>query len=629
MSLEILKTTSHAAARLDHLNCFFQTFKKGYGYVRAFKALDPKDRTLIQTFLGTKKLPYVHGNKGRMLKKHVQTLLKEATHQILSIEQIAKNHLHKIHGAPALAHITPFLAPQDLVFLQCVSKETAKLGDAAHIITSYDLAPLIERYCNCKLGEKKTALEALTSLMSLVQELSKFEGLEPPPYRFIKEFFSFVEARNLLRLTTKMHKPRPLPGFNSSNLQLEGNYAEILLRATAIRTWFAQHRAILARFRELDLNHQRLTLLPPEVGQLENLTTLNANHNQLVFIPPELGCLTSLRDLGLRNNCLPRIPKELGQLLDLVWIDLNNNRISDLPGEIGNLRALIWLSLDHNRLTDLPEEISQLWTLSAFSLSDNLLTYLPKKIGKLTALRSLGLSQNRLTKIPEEICLLKRLTSLFLSNNRLTRLPKGIHLLKALTHLSFDNNRITHIPKGLCKLSSLVYLSFCKNRLENVPKELSLLKQLVALNMSHNRLSYIPEELWQIFSSSKKTNISIFGNGIVDLPVTLQILKGQLTAQNKKFQTITLLKRMGDALKKKHDCHLLAKLLEQMEYYIGKEMCSKLYHCLYDICKKETAFHKRVKDPNFGQLGFVDPHIHPKFKAAAFSLFWKRNKGSP
>ena len=56
-------------------------------------------------------------------------------------------------------------------------------------------------------------------------------------------------------------------------------------------------------------------MIPPELGNLENLAILALSDNQLTgVIPPELANLANLTGLGLNNNKLTGvIPPELGR----------------------------------------------------------------------------------------------------------------------------------------------------------------------------------------------------------------------------------------------------------------------------------------------------------------------------
>ena len=88
--------------------------------------------------------------------------------------------------------------------------------------------------------------------------------------------------------------------------------------------------------------------IPPELGQLSNLTALWLNGNELEgAIPPELGQLSSLTELWLNGNQLTgTIPAELGQLTNLTHLSLDRNRLTgELPRELQELR-LEFLALD-------------------------------------------------------------------------------------------------------------------------------------------------------------------------------------------------------------------------------------------------------------------------------------------
>ena len=70
--------------------------------------------------------------------------------------------------------------------------------------------------------------------------------------------------------------------------------------------------------------------IPPELGNLANLTELYLGGNQLSGeIPPELGNLANLTDLSLGSNQLSgEIPPELGNLANLTDLYLGENQLS-------------------------------------------------------------------------------------------------------------------------------------------------------------------------------------------------------------------------------------------------------------------------------------------------------------
>jgi hypothetical protein len=117
--------------------------------------------------------------------------------------------------------------------------------------------------------------------------------------------------------------------------------------------------------------------IPPEIGNLINLTDLSLRGNQLTgSIPSEIGNLTKLIYLVLRNNLLTgSIPQEIGNLTDLSSLSLNINQLTGtIPTEIGNLSNLTWLELNNNQLTgEIPESICDLnidWN-NNFYISNN------------------------------------------------------------------------------------------------------------------------------------------------------------------------------------------------------------------------------------------------------------------
>ena len=174
--------------------------------------------------------------------------------------------------------------------------------------------------------------------------------------------------------------------------------------------------------------------IPPEIGNLTNLTTLSLTGNYLSGdIPLEIGNLTSLTRLSLSDNGLSgsipselgnlinltnlnffdtalsgEIPPELGNLVNLNSLELHNNNLEgSIPSEIGNLINLTNLHLWNNYLEgDVPLGIWDLNNLVELDLSTNQLTgMISPNIGSMTNLELLGLGENQLNGfIPESMC---------------------------------------------------------------------------------------------------------------------------------------------------------------------------------------------------------------------------------
>jgi len=158
--------------------------------------------------------------------------------------------------------------------------------------------------------------------------------------------------------------------------------------------------------------------IPPEIGNLTNLTHMLLNSNLLSgSIPPEIGYLSNLSELVLDGNRLTgSIPSEIGNLSNLTQLYLYSNQLTGfIPSEIGNLTKLELLILDYNQLTG----------------------PIPPEIGNLANLRTLILNHNQFTgKIPGEIGNLENLTGLYIHSNQICgEIPTS---LMNLTNLDFE-----------------------------------------------------------------------------------------------------------------------------------------------------------------------------------------------
>ena len=98
-----------------------------------------------------------------------------------------------------------------------------------------------------------------------------------------------------------------------------------------VHEWYGVTTDEHGRLISLDLANNGLRgKIPPELGDLANLTGLDLRHNQLSGpIPPELGNLTNLTRLDLDTNQLSGpIPPGLGNLANLIRLDLGSNQLS-------------------------------------------------------------------------------------------------------------------------------------------------------------------------------------------------------------------------------------------------------------------------------------------------------------
>ena len=204
-----------------------------------------------------------------------------------------------------------------------------------------------------------------------------------------------------------------------------------------------------------------------ECYSIENTSILDlSNSNLSGEIPPEIGDLTNLTELLLQYNHLSgSIPPEIGNLTNLQYLWLHFNQFTgSIPSEIGNLTSLISLKIGDNQLTgSIPPELWNLTNLDFLAFHNNQLTgEISSEIGNLTNLVVIWLSENFFTgSIPSEIGSLENLAYLYLYDNQFTGdMPSEIGYLTNLERLQLHRNQLTgFIPGSFCDLSNLTWSS--------------------------------------------------------------------------------------------------------------------------------------------------------------------------
>ena len=280
-------------------------------------------------------------------------------------------------------------------------------------------------------------------------------------------------------------------------------------------------QAAAEEWTELDLNTMGLTELPPEIGQLTNLTTLNLGGNRLTAILPEIIRLTNLTALDLGGNWLKAVPSEIMQLTSLTELYLYDNGLRALSPEIGQLTNLTTLNLYENGLTAIPPEIRQLTNLTTLNLYSTGFTAVPLEIVQLINLTMLNLGGSRLTAVPPEIRQLTNLTSLKLNYNQLTAIPPEIGQLTSLIELDLSYNQLIAIPPEIGQLTNLIELNLSDNQLTAIPPEIGQLTNLTSFDLDQNLLKIAPTEI------GKLTNLEqlyLSKNQLERLPETMKQL---------------------------------------------------------------------------------------------------------
>lgn len=234
---------------------------------------------------------------------------------------------------------------------------------------------------------------------------------------------------------------------------------------------------------KLDLSNRGLTSIPACIGELTYLEDLNLNNNKFDTLPNEIGNLRHLKNISLSNNKkLTKLPPEIGNLCNLTHLHASDCNIKLLPPEMGGLLNLTHLYLGGNELSELPEEMCKLLNLVWLDLRDNKFEQIPKAVTSLVGLVELSFKNNQLKTLPFEIANLTNLVGLTLDNNELTLLTYRIEKLVKLRALSVDYNKLTQLiedPESICKLSNLVKLCVIGNeKLAELPEGLNKIASL-------------------------------------------------------------------------------------------------------------------------------------------------------
>ena len=111
---------------------------------------------------------------------------------------------------------------------------------------------------------------------------------------------------------------------------------------------------------QLNLKKNKLTVLPDEIFQFENLQVLNLKSNKFETFPKNVTNFKYLQVLNITANKIQTIPKELGQLIYLKQFIAASNDISSITSEIKKLKELTLLNLWGNNISHLPIEIQDL-----------------------------------------------------------------------------------------------------------------------------------------------------------------------------------------------------------------------------------------------------------------------------
>lgn len=213
-----------------------------------------------------------------------------------------------------------------------------------------------------------------------------------------------------------------------------------------MREWFQnpQNQHLLANVTSLRLN-SLITVLPPELSKLSNLTELDLSSNRLTVFPEWISRYPTLKKLNLSFNKLENFPIAICQCITLENLDISNNQIKELPKEILQLSHLTELNLRMNKITAIPDWIRRSTKLKVLNLSYNELREIPIIMSQCLALEILNVSNNFIENLPSVFTMWKDVRELLIAKGRtnlgqleeinLTNNPAEYRQTLGVTHL--------------------------------------------------------------------------------------------------------------------------------------------------------------------------------------------------
>eukprot|EP01083_Nonionella_stella_P101934 289560_1 len=275
--------------------------------------------------------------------------------------------------------------------------------------------------------------------------------------------------------------------------------------------------AELSAFPEKLCDINRMSFDSQKWWELYPLEHMNIAHNTIAGIPPDIHKLVELVSVNISYNQLSTVPQSLFELQKLTHIDISHNVLTSfpLPNPNSSDGPPAWPSLSHlvmadNRLSSLPDTLATLPKLEVLDIRENLLESLPENIGRLP-LTTLRLSKNKLKKLPNSISELTKLSLLEAKGNLICSVP-GLSGLTRLATLDLSHNRLESLPTLPTEELMELFLGF--NLLSDC-SSLSECRALVTLVLSSNRIAKIPESIAEL---KKLKVLDLTGNNLNDIP---------------------------------------------------------------------------------------------------------------
>jgi Leucine-rich repeat (LRR) protein len=359
------------------------------------------------------------------------------------------------------------------------------------------------------------------NISSVAADFAKLDSLELFIYKSNKDELSEFLKKNFQRhyiytsLKNALKSPKKV-----YRLHLDSEYVE---NASSISPKITRLKNLV----ELSITDCiELSVLPEQLGKLQNLKYLDISGNAIEVLPSSLWDLKKLKELKLSWNRIDELDEEIGNLVNLEVLYLGgddtqwyantdddhiivyaqclrseNNNIKVFPESFRMLKNLKKLKLVHLGLDSIPDCITKLSRLEELDFTYNNLEELPAMIGDLKSLRYLWLGRNSIKVLPQEIGYLSKLEILDLggdNNSPPSPFQKIKSSLGGVQYYSYDGNLLEYIPESIGLLKELRVLNLRKNKIKDLPMSIADLPKLIEINLSKNGLDKLPKSIFRM-----------------------------------------------------------------------------------------------------------------------------------
>jgi len=226
----------------------------------------------------------------------------------------------------------------------------------------------------------------LTNLKTLVLSDNQLRGI-PDEVAQLKNLENlYLSGNKLTSLPKTMSQMKSLKTIGLNHNRFE-NFPEILLQSPNLQMITLESNQLkkipeninaITNLKQLNLQKNQITSIPTSLFACDNLVFVYLDNNKINTF--STSGQSKVKKISLENNKLTTLPQNLNNLQDLEELNLKGNDLSGLPESIGELKNLKNLDLYKNNLMVLPLSIINLKNIEKMNLGWNSLENLPDEI---------------------------------------------------------------------------------------------------------------------------------------------------------------------------------------------------------------------------------------------------------